>query len=157
MRIGLISDTHVPEIAESLPDRVMEVLRGVDLILHAGDLSVVSVLDELQTVAPVLAARGDDDYLIEDDRVDDVQDLTLAGLNLYLIHSSHYWARDLAENPDRHDLARKPDIVVYGHTHRDMVETRNGSLVVNPGSATFPYYQGRANARIIELEERPKG
>ena len=166
MRIGLISDTHIPEAAEAVPPQVMDVFEGVDLILHAGDIFIVSVLDELQTIAPVLAARGDDDYRVRDERVKEVQNLTVDGLTLYLIHSSQHWARDIIEHPEKHDLNRAPDIVVFGHTHRDTVMTVKKSLLVNPGSPTFPNYQlrlgtvalldindGRVEAHIVELKD----
>lgn len=169
MRIGLISDTHIPEIAKAVPPQVTEVFRGVDLILHAGDIAVESVLDELGNIAPVLAARGDDDYAIRDKRIDEVQDLTIEGLTIRVTHSSHYWARGLVQYPEKHNLKKAPDIVVFGHTHREIVENLGQSLIVNPGSATFPYYQlrlgtvailtintGKAEARIIQLQENPK-
>ena len=164
MRIGLISDTHIPDVAKSVPAQVLEVFRGVDLILHAGDLYDVSVLDELQTIAPVLAARGDDDYAVRDERVQEVQQLVIDGLFLYLIHSSQHWAKELIENPEKHDLDRTPDVVIFGHTHRDTVLKIGDSLLVNPGSATCPQYQnrlgtvailditeGKAEARIVQL------
>ena len=166
MLIGLISDTHIPEIAKEVPPQVRKVFKGADLILHAGDIFVESVLDDLATIAPVLAARGDDDYTIRDKRMDEVQNLTLEGLNLHVIHSSQYFARDLIEHPEKHNLEKAPDIVVFGHTHRDIVQTVGKSLLVNPGSATFPYYQlrlgtvallninaGKAEARIVSLQE----
>ncbi|UCC60428.1 MAG: metallophosphoesterase family protein [Dehalococcoidia bacterium] len=166
MRIGLISDTHIPDVAPSIPHQVAEVFSGVDLILHAGDIFVASVLDELQNIAPVLAARGDDDYGIFDDRIDNVQQLTFDGLHLYAIHSSRYWARSIILKPEDHDLEKAPDIVIHGHTHRETVEIMGESLLVSPGSATFPEYQlrlgtvalltidnGRADARIIKLWE----
>jgi putative phosphoesterase len=172
MLIGLISDTHIPEIAKEIPQQVKEVFKGVDMILHAGDIFVDSVLDELATIAPVLAARGDDDYTIRDKRVDEVQNLALNGLNVYVIHSSQYFARDLIDHPERHNLNQSPDVVVFGHTHRDVVRTVGNSLLVNPGSATFPYYQhrlgtvgllsindGKAEAKIVNLQQNtpPKG
>ena len=169
MLIGLISDTHVPEIAKELPSRVREVFRGVDLILHAGDIFVDSVLEDLATIAPVLAAKGDDDYAIHDKRMDEVQNLTLDGLNVYVIHSSQYFARDLIEHPEKHNLKKSPDVVVFGHTHRDVVHQVGKSLLVNPGSATFPYYQlrlgtvalltiknGKAEAHIVPLQVNPQ-
>jgi len=169
MLIGLISDTHIPEIAKRIPLQVREVFKGVDLILHAGDIFVDSVLEELGAIAPVLAARGDDDYPIRDKRMDEVQNLTLEGLNVYVIHSSQYFARDLIEHPEKHNLEKSPDVVVFGHTHRDVVKKVGGSLLVNPGSATFPYYQlrlgtvglltikaGEAEARIVPLQANPK-
>ncbi len=71
MLIGLIADTHIPEVAKELSRELIEALKGVDLILHAGDIYVPSVLDVLESIAPVLAASGDDDYgaLLEDKRV----------------------------------------------------------------------------------------
>lgn len=168
MLIGLISDTHIPEIAPTLPSKVKEVFKGVDLILHAGDIFIDSVLEELGTIAPVLAARGDDDYQIRDKRMDEVQNLTLNGLNVYVIHSSHYFARDLIQHPEKHNFKKAPDVVVFGHTHRDIVRVVDNSLLVNPGSATFPYYQlklgtvallsikkGKAEAHIVPLYENP--
>ena len=166
MLIGLISDTHIPEIAKTIPPRVKKVFNGVDLILHAGDIFVDSVLEELGAIAPVLAARGDNDYPIRDKRMNEVQNLTLDGLNVYVIHSSHYFARDLIEHPEKHNLEKAPDVVVFGHTHRDIVQAVGNSLLVNPGSATFPYYQlrmgtvallsikaGKAEAHIVPLFE----
>jgi hypothetical protein len=61
MRIGVISDTHVPVRARALPGEVFEIFAGVDLILHAGDLITFDVLDELETIAPVLAVYGNVD------------------------------------------------------------------------------------------------
>ena len=166
MRIGLISDTHIPDVAGAIPQNVLRAFSGVDLILHAGDIQVASVLDELESLAPVLAARGDDDYQIQDNRINEAQNLKVEGLDLYLIHSSQYWARDLITHPEKHNLEKAPDIVVFGHTHRDIVKTVGKSLLVNPGSATFPYYQlrlgtvalltissGKAEAHIIRLQE----
>lgn len=168
MLIGLIADTHIPEIAPKLPSRVKEIFKGVDLILHAGDIFVDSVLEELGTIAPVLAARGDDDYGMRDRRMEEVQNLTLDGLNIYVIHSSQYFARDLIQHPEKHNLDKAPDVVVFGHTHRDIVQAVGKSLLVNPGSATFPYYQlragtvallsikaGKTEARIVQLLENP--
>jgi putative phosphoesterase len=71
MRIGLLSDAHIPHSAPRLPDEVEHALRGVDLILHAGDILHSSTLDQLERIAPVLAARGDDDKgeVLSDNRV----------------------------------------------------------------------------------------
>ena len=62
MRIGKISDTHIPQDAEIIPSYVIEIFQDDDLILHAADIYISSVLDELEAMAPVLAAAGDDEY-----------------------------------------------------------------------------------------------
>ncbi|MFC1991982.1 metallophosphoesterase family protein, partial [Chloroflexota bacterium] len=71
MRIGLLSDTHIPSVEKELPEIITSALRGVDLILHGGDIYTPSVLDDLEHIAPVLAASGDDDFgdTLSDERV----------------------------------------------------------------------------------------
>ncbi len=75
MRIGLISDTHIRETSQNLSSKVIKTFQDVDLILHAGDIYNPSVLDELELLAPVFAAVGDDDYgkTLTDRRVKDKQ------------------------------------------------------------------------------------
>ncbi|MDO8636653.1 MAG: metallophosphoesterase family protein [Dehalococcoidia bacterium] len=168
MRIGLLSDTHVPEARESLPPQVKETFRGVDMILHAGDIYRLSVLDELQTIAPVLAARGDDDHfrLLEDPRVKEKHLLTIDGLKLGLTHVVPYpetlW--QTLDDRMKRDFGGPVDILVFGDTHEHLVETFKGVLLVNPGSTTLPFYRprlgtvgiltiesGKARAEIIQL------
>ena len=133
MRIGLISDTHIPDAAKAIPPQVKEIFRGVDLILHAGDLYDISVLDELESIAPVLAALGDDDgdEVACDPRVLPTHALVLDRLTFWLTHArpAYDWNVEL------------PDIVVCGHSHAVAVLNSQGVLIVNPGSATFPRYQ----------------
>ena len=158
MRIGLISDTHIPEHAKELPDQLKEVFRGVDLILHAGDVYNVSVLDELEGIAPVLAAEGDDDYyeVINNKRVKKKHVLDIDGVTIWLSHTMPY-AWDEGE--------KRPDVIVFGHTHEAAMEEKGDVLLINPGSATFPGYQhklgtvalltissGKVKANIVQLQ-----
>jgi putative phosphoesterase len=173
MLIGLISDTHIripghraglsSLTAEELPPQVKVAFAGVDLILHAGDIYTLPVLDELETVAPVIAAEGDDDpfEMVNDPRVKPEQTIEIEGLTIWI---SHYglWP----ENTTR----KLPDIIVYGHSHRSAIERVDGVLRINPGSPTFPQYNhvigsvafldienGQAEARIVQLEGAIKG
>src|SRR5512143_895758 len=86
MRIGLITDTHIPWAVKELPRQVATTFQGVDLILHAGDIYSHVVLDELERIAPVLAAQGDDDYPAPDRRVRDKPVLKFDGPTIWLIH-----------------------------------------------------------------------
>ena len=168
MRIGLISDTHIPYDAKALPAQVKELFRGVDLILHAGDIYVSSVLDELEEIAPVLAAMGDDDSPLIDGRVQDKHVLNFEGFSLWLTHALPYFPlhslnpypysshslhallyrfstssdqeveEALREVVECEDL---PDILVFGHTHQAVLHRVQGFLLINPGSATFPGYK----------------
>lgn len=169
MRIGLISDTHIPEAAHVLPPQIAEVFRGVDLILHAGDVYTPAVLDQLEHIAPVLAARGDDDPedILVDRRVKWKHVLKIEGHTLWLIHEMPYdrivtpWQR---RKPSGKEDDQVPDIVVFGHDHCTIVQRRNQVLFVNPGSPTFLNYRaglgtvalldvdpGKAEARILSL------
>lgn len=158
MRIGLLADSHIPVAAGALPPEVTEAFRGVDLILHAGDIFIPSVLDELQRIAPVLAAGGDDDYgdTLADERVKHKHILKLHGLRLWLMHERPYSYMSVSQQgshsagQDRHDA---PDIIVFGHEHRTVVEHDGDILLVNPGSPTFlNYRRGLGTAAILDID-----
>ena len=132
--IGVLSDSHIRVpgtrvglstlTAENLPPQVLFVFKGVDLILHAGDIYTVPVLDQLETVAPVLACEGDDDpfEIVNDPRVKHEQYLKIEGKTLWL---SHYGPLDGQMTKDN------PDIIVYGHTHdiqRHTLTKLNGNI-----------------------------
>ena len=150
MRIGLISDTHVPEVIKKLPPQIKEAFSNVDLILHAGDIYTVSVLDELEKLAPVLAAEGDDDYpeVVKDKRVERKHILTIDGILIWLQHFG-VWplpygsvgAKLKAEEKPGEKLSRCPHVIIVGHAHRTRIEDSGGVLLINPGSATFPAYK----------------
>ena len=154
MRIGLISDTHIPQAAEKLPDEVFKTFSSVDLILHAGDIYETPVLDVLEKTAPVLAARGDDDYAdtARDKRVKYRQILQLEGKTVWLIHENPFNSIATASSPDWWGDGKKPDVVVFGHDHRVSNQTREGILMINPGSPTFlNYKKGLGTLGILEI------
>ena len=157
MRVGLISDTHIPQVEEQIPDVVAEAFQGVDLILHAGDIYAPSVLDDLEQIAPVLAAMGDDDNTYEstaaDRRVKEVHILSLEGHRLCLIHHQPYDPSAIygKSNVPQEDNGM-PDIVVFGHAHYPMVSRFNHTLYVNPGSPTFVHYRrGLGSVGILDI------
>ncbi|MBI4283096.1 MAG: metallophosphoesterase family protein [Chloroflexi bacterium] len=163
MRVGLLSDTHVPEAEKAIPPEVVEAFRGVDLILHAGDIFVPAVLDELQRIAPVLAALGDDDYpsLFYDKRVQEKQVLTLEGQILWLTHyipdspEAGWWLSSQGQRWLSLEQIRDgvPDIVVFGHLHRPVMERIGGTLFINPGSPTFMNYgRGLGTVAILDID-----
>jgi len=171
IRIGLISDTHIPRDAKMLPPCVKEVFKNVDLILHAGDIYLPDILDELETIAPVRAARGNGDWdFPEDDRLSDSPVFDIGGLSLGLTHAIYYPASPeypLVETTER-KFGKRIDIIVFGDTHVALVERYKGILLVNPGSPTVPngrfelgtvalleIMKGSVEARIIRLSEFP--
>jgi hypothetical protein len=88
-RFGLISDTHMPERCPALPPALSDVFRGVDLILHAGDLGDLSVLDRLGEIAPVVAVHGNDDSAEAQRELPYQQVIAAAGQRIFLCHTHH--------------------------------------------------------------------
>ena len=149
MRIGLLSDTHMPDVEKELPSEIARVFLGVDLILHAGDIYDPFVLDDLEQIAPVLAAKGDDDYPCDDSRIMEKHVIDIEGHKIWLIHegpisslSPHWmdvWCQRRIDPGDSQD--GMPDIIIAGHEHRSFINRKNGFLYVNAGSPTCPGYQ----------------
>jgi putative phosphoesterase len=154
MRIGLISDTHLQ--VEDLQPEVYRAFAGVDLILHAGDIYAAHVIDELATLAPVFAARGNGDRgRTYDERVQDVHVLTLGGLRVGMVHeliqSGTPRAEAVTTAMERH-FGGAVDIFIFGHTHVPLIEQVNGTLLINPGSTTYPYNRMRQLGHVALLE-----
>jgi putative phosphoesterase len=154
MRIGLLSDTHIPETKRIFPNPVLDAFRGVDLILHAGDIYIPSALDELQQVAPVLAARGDDDML-RDPRVKERHVIEVGTLKVGLTHVFEglhlYWGLDKAMETE---FGGPVNIIVFGHTHSPLVKRDNSVMLVNPGSALLPHYQPKlGSVGILDIDD----
>jgi putative phosphoesterase len=149
MRIGLISDTHIPEACEHLPPRVFEVFRGVDLVMHAGDVYVNRVLDELAEIAPVIAALGNGDEgldghkfkLTPDPRVSTAHLIEVEKLRIGLAHAlptPDETSERVFTNAMQTHFGGPVDVLVLGHSHLEGVVRFGPTLVVNPGSATLP-------------------
>ncbi|MDX2170073.1 MAG: metallophosphoesterase family protein [Deltaproteobacteria bacterium] len=122
MNIGLISDTHGLMRPEALA-----ALRGCDHILHAGDIGDAAVLEALRAVAPTTAVRGNNDRGAWAAPLPESEAVELGGVWLYLLHDLH----GLDLDPAAAGFAA----VITGHSHKPVVETRRGTLYVNPGSA----------------------
>jgi putative phosphoesterase len=157
VRVGLISDSHVPDAVKELPmTELREAFKGVEMILHAGDIYFTTVLDDLATIAPVLAALGDDDSVMtmeRDQRIRSKHVLMLEGHQLWLVHQRPYGLGQPTFAPVQ-NAEELPDIIVFGHEHRTTVERSHGILFVNPGSPTFLNYQrGPGTVGILDIRD----
>lgn len=122
LKIGVISDTH-----GLLRPEVFTTFSGVDYILHAGDIGDRTILEKLETIAPVLAVAGNTDSpMIFIDLYDNAI-LKTDFISIYMIHNIN--------NIDLDPFSAGFDAVIYGHSHKPAVQTRNGVLFFNPGSA----------------------
>ena len=155
MRVGLISDTH-----GLVRPSVHRALAGVDLILHAGDVGDDAILDELETIAPVLAVYGNTDSP-ERPRLMAAIDRRLGGLSVHVSHGHEVGSPTPARLVERYPA----DVVVYGHTHRQLVTRVGAQLVVNPGAAGARRFkllpsvgvlrigEGHAEVELVPLDE----
>lgn len=144
-RLGLIADTHLPDRLATLPAAVFDVFAGVDLILHAGDVGELRVLDTLSAIAPVVAVHGNDDTDEAQRELPYQQLVSIGGVRLLLTHA-HYpdRAEELAARRDdrwapklerRAAMGRRAGaaIVVFGHTHVPLVVPWATSCWSTPG------------------------
>jgi uncharacterized protein len=147
--VGVISDTHIPHF-KKLPDTIWEHFAGVELIIHAGDLSVLSVIAELETIAPVVAVQGN----IEEDEV--VRKLPIKR-EIVVGHCRIGVVHNLGDSHNRERIARQefPNArcVVFGHSHIPWNQERNGLLLFNPGSATDHRRQARCSIGVLHVDD----
>ena len=167
MRIGVISDTHLPSLIrtpDELGPQLAAFLRGVDLILHAGDVVRPSVLDWCEQFAPVVVARGNNDEF-DDPRMHSRQILDLEGWRIGMVHDLRPEDRPVPVMLERALDGERVDILIAGDTHVERLEYREGVVVVNSGSPTLPHHKefrlgtvalldltpGRLHAEIVSL------
>ena len=155
MKVGLISDTHIPGGATVVPEVVREAFEGVDLILHAGNVYTLSVLDWLESIAPVKVSGAiDRDKMCQGDpRVQEKQVVEVEGHTIGVIHDlmvpgfggwiypgslSNNFSYDSSKPlvPDAM-FGRAVDILVFGHTCTVLVEEYGNTMLINPGSPTL--------------------
>ncbi|AQZ61668.1 putative phosphoesterase [[Actinomadura] parvosata subsp. kistnae] len=148
MNVVAISDTHAPRRWRACPPRVAEHLRGADVILHAGDVCVPFVLDELAAYAPVHVVKGNNDG--PDVVAPETLELTLGGLRVGMIHDSGPAKGRLARMRRRFPEA---ELVVFGHSHIPLDEEGGGLRIFNPGSPTDRRRQPRGTLGLLTIEE----
>ena len=181
MKIGVISDTHIPSSGPEPPAEVATAFAGVDLILHAGHANVASCIEWLERIAPVRSTEswveGSGESWTRNIRVEtfEVDGKTIGMLHELILRSladdvlpgaigRSYSADDSLPDELAEIFGKPVDIVVFGYTHEAMVETHAGVLFVNPGSPSLVGQQvrlgtvallnleaGRADAQIVDL------
>lgn len=151
--IGLISDTH-----GLLRPAVHQALHGVEMILHAGDVGGSQILDELELIAPTQAVFGNTDEPGDPSLAQRIE-LELDGVSIHVSHGHEVGS----PTPDKLAAQYDADVVVYGHTHQQLVTRLENRLFVNPGSAGARRFNllpsvarltiasGRAEVEIVDL------
>jgi uncharacterized protein len=151
LRVVVLSDTHAPRHWKSCPPRVAEHLAAADAILHAGDVCVPGVLDELARFAPVHVVAGNNDGPdVVAWGAPETLELDLAGLTVGMIHDSGQKDGRGARMRRRFPAA---DLVVYGHSHIPMDLTEAGLHIFNPGSPTDRRRQPHGTIGELDIED----
>lgn len=168
MKIGVIADTHIPDQRRSLPARVLEIFSSVEIVLHAGDITELSVLQQLQEqVSLTFAVYGENDSAEVRNYLQESQVLEFKGIRIGLIHGNRdprtEFNRRLGQVFRRspydagfvHYLLSRfngVDAIVFGHTHIPYARMHEGVFLFNPGSIV----PGRAEASVglFEIDAR---
>lgn len=151
LRVVVLADTHAPRRWKTCPPAVAEHLAHADVILHAGDVCVPSVLDELAEFAPVHVVAGNNDGPdVVAWGAPETLELDLAGLRIAMIHDSGQADGRPARMRRRFPNA---DLVVYGHSHIPMDITGAGLRIFNPGSPTDRRRQPHGTIGLLDIED----
>jgi len=151
-KVGVISDTHIPHF-KKLPEAIWQHFAGVELIIHAGDLSILSVLDELETLAPVVAVQGNIEYEEVVAKLPIKREVVVGHCRIGIVHI-------LGDSHNRVKVARQefPEarVVVFGHSHIPYNQEHEGQLLFNPGSATDRRRQPRCSVGLLHVDDEKK-
>ena len=156
MRVVLLSDTHAPRFWKGLPPAVAAHLVGADLILHAGDVCVPSVLDELAAHAPVRAVLGNNDGPdVAAWGAPETLELELDGLRVAMIHDA---GPKQGRTARMHRRFPEAELVVFGHSHIPLDETESwpdgtSVRIVNPGSPTDKRRQPSRTLGLLDVAD----
>ncbi len=155
MKIGVISDTHIPGNCETIPDKIKEYFKGVDMIIHAGDITELCVLDELALIAPrVEAVRGNMDLHPPSNKLPLKKIIIAEKFKIGVIHGSGA-PKNLMKRVANE--FKNVDVIIFGHSHIPVNEVSNGVLFFNPGSATDTVTAMERTIGILEINNEIKG
>ncbi len=150
MKVGVLSDTHVPGAASALPAAVFRLFADVDLIVQAGDIVDLSVIEELRAIAPVEAVAGNMDGPEAQQKLPAKKVLSLGKFSVGLIHGKY--KIDIQKEMIRREFD-KVDLIVYGHSHMPFWGRVGDVLFLNPGSPTDDRYAPYHSVAVLTVGE----
>ncbi len=150
MLIGVISDTHIPERATKIPEAVFEIFKDVELILHAGDLVSMTVLHELENLAPTMCVQGNMDRMyglkFPKNEIINVDDVKIG------IDHGEVYPRGDTQQLKYIGLEMGVDVLITGHTHVPFIKEIDKMILLNPGSPTVPRMTD-PSVMLVEVDE----
>ncbi len=154
MRIGVISDTHIPQNAKEIPNIVLEDFKNVDMIIHAGDLTDLSVLQQLKTVCPLVkAVWGNMDSDEVKKKLPEKEFIKTAHHKIGILHGYGNPAKsiDIMKEAFSKDFV---SVIIFGHSHCATNEIKDGVLYFNPGSPTDKIFSIHNSYGVIEVNDK---
>jgi putative phosphoesterase len=133
-KIGVLSDTHIPTRARMLPR--LEMFQDVDYIIHAGDYVNLSVIEDLQKIAPIIGCHGNMDPSVLKKNLPEIATLETGTKIVKIIHDLGWESKTMKQMQKE-----KVDVIVHGHTHKASIKKEGDLLIVNPGSATSSFFR----------------
>lgn len=149
MKVGILADTHIRGW-RTLPGFVWDALDGADMILHAGDIMTENVLEDLETIAPVVAVQGNGDWLLD---LPTKEIVTCGKITIGITHGHLGKGGNTPERAYSMFAHDNVDIVVFGHSHIPFKSAHGGVMLFNPGSPTERRGQPHFSLGILTIED----
>jgi putative phosphoesterase len=146
--VGVISDTH-----GLFEPKLPTVFASVSHIVHAGDIGHLHILEQLSRIAPVTAVSGNIDEGVLPPGFDPAREFCLFGIRIFMAHilgNPQRLSRPLLDKIER----IRPDVVIFGHSHKTLLETHNGVLYFNPGSAGPRRFSLPRSVGLLRIQQR---
>jgi putative phosphoesterase len=151
MLIGVISDTHIPERADKIPEAVFEAFKDVEMIFHAGDLVSMDVLHELENLAPTRCVQGNVDRMCGL-KLPKQEIVKVDGIKIGLDHGEVYPRGD-TQQLKYIGMEMGVDVLISGHTHTSFIKEVGNMLLLNPGSPTAPRMSD-PSVMVVEVNDK---
>lgn len=154
MKIGVIADTHIPDRAKDIPQVILEDFKNVDMIIHAGDLVDLTVLDKLKTSCPnIKAVYGNMDSYEVRKKLAEKEIVKIRNYKIGIMHGygAPHKLIDLLSHLFKNAAV---DLIIFGHAHRGINEKRGDILYFNPGSPTDKIFSLYNSYGIIEINDK---
>lgn len=155
MKIGVISDTHIPRTCPKLPVKIIKAFEGVDMILHAGDLVEIKVLRDLEKLAKTTAVYGNMDEAEVRRLLPEKEIIKAGGFTIGLIHG--YGPAANIIDRVKGEFTEKVDVIVFGHSHVPVNVIKDGILFFNPGSPTDKIFARSNSYGMLTVADDIKG
>lgn len=154
MKIGVLSDTHIPDRAKDIPQEILETFKNVDMIIHAGDIMDLGVLDKLKTVCKnVKAVWGNMDSYELRKNLPEKEIVEIGNYRIGIMHGYGH-PNKLIELMTEEFKNDNVNVIIFGHSHSSLNEKRGDILYFNPGTPTDKIFSLYNSYGIIEITDK---